>query len=155
MYMNVTPPAESETEPVFADEVPTGITEEWGLALGRLRSSVRGATWAMADKALSDADGDEVVALRLLTERTKSTVQLQREAVVAEARKRGENRVSAIKEAELRRRATGSAQDFFKGFVEVEGQYVDSGYVDESADAMGSLGKMLGKFWDGISGKNK
>lgn len=134
--------------------LPSGITVEWADAVSRLRSSVAGQTWQSADAALSEADGDEVLALRILTERSKSDIQLQREAAVEKARAQGLNRVSAIKEAEMRRTATGSAKDFFKSFVDVEGQYVDAGYVDESADAMGMFTEKVKKLF-GMGAKGK
>lgn len=126
------------------DEIPEGITGEWLEAVKRLRSSVGGSTWMTADAALSKADGDEVDALRILTFETKTDAQLKREAIVEEARAAGYNRVSALKEAELRRTATGSAQDFFKSYVEVQGQHVDVGYVDEGADFMGKIKNFFG-----------
>lgn len=126
------------------------MTEEWAEAVLRLANSVKGASLESADEALDVADGDEMAALKSLMEDNRSEIQKKRERVVETARAAGDvNRVSAIKEAELRRTATGSARDFFKGFVEVEGQYVDAGYVDESADAMGQL---MGKF-KGLFGK--
>jgi len=108
-----------------------------------------GATLQSADSALDEADGDEMLALRYLTEDNVSEIQKRRQLAVQTARENGDlNRVSAIKEAEIRRRATGSAKDFFKGYVEVEGQYVDSGYVDSDADAMGKLANTF-KNWFG------
>mmetsp|Transcript_6650 Transcript_6650/g.14207 ORF Transcript_6650/g.14207 Transcript_6650/m.14207 type:complete len:213 (+) Transcript_6650:121-759(+) len=60
------------------------------------------------------------------------------------ARFRENGRISAMQEAELRRRVTGSARDFFKTQIEVKGEYVDAGYVDDSADAMGSFMTKVG-----------
>ncbi len=88
-------------------------------------------------------------ALRVLTLATKTPIQEQRERAVEAARASGKKRVSAIKEAEMRRSATGSARDFFKGYVDVEGSYVDQGYVDEDADAMGKFRRALQKFFSG------
>lgn len=128
---------------------PAGMTAEWAEAVDRLASSIPSATRAVADAALADADGDEMQALELLTQSSGSDIQRQREAAVDKARAAGDTkRVSAIKEAEMRRRATGSAKDFFKGYVEVEGKYVDQGYVDEGADAMGKVTGMI-KGWFG------
>lgn len=134
----------------FTTFPPPEMTEEWAEAVQRLTSSISTCTLSAADAALDAAGGDEDLALRYLTEENKSEVQLQRELVVEKAREAGDvNRVSAIKEAELRRRATGSARDFFKGFVEIEGRYVDQGYVDESADVMGKLKEKLGSWFGG------
>lgn len=128
---------------------PANMTAEWAEAVDRLAGSVPSATWASADAALSESDGDEMLALQLLTQNDGSDIQRKREAAVEKARAAGDkNRVSAIKEAEMRRRATGSAKDFFKGYVEVEGKYVDQGYVDEGADAMGKITDTL-KGWFG------
>lgn len=128
---------------------PVGMTMEWAEAVEQLSRAVTGTTFDSADQALQIADGDEALALRYLTENSPSEIQLQREKVVAAARAAGDvNRVSALKEAEIRRKATGSAQGFFKAFVDVEGQYVDQGYVDEDADAMGKLAKTF-KGWFG------
>lgn len=145
------PTATPATEPVVGkpNATPAGITGEWAAAVERLRLSVAGATWETADAALSDADGDEDAALRILTLTEKTDAQLRAEKAVDAARAAGFNRVDAIKEAELRRTATGSARDFFKGYVDVEGSYVDQGYVDESADAMGKLRGTLGKWFGG------
>jgi len=126
------------------DEIPEGITGEWLEAVGRLRSSVGGSTWMTADAALTKADGDELMALKVLTFETKSDEQLKREAIVDKARAAGYNRVSAMKEAELRRIATGSARDYFKSYVDVKGQHVDNGYVDDSADFMGKIKNFFG-----------
>ena len=52
-----------------------------------------------------------------------------------------------MKEAELRRKATGSAQDFFQSYVDIEGSYVDAGYVDEDSDAIGKLMKGIKKLF--------
>lgn len=129
------------------------MTEEWAAAIERLVKAVPEASVTAADTALDEADGDEAAALRLLMDRNWSDVRRQREQAVMNARANGDvNRVSAVKEAELRRRATGSAADFFKGYVEVEGQYVDSGYVDEDADA---YGKMIKGFKNLFGGNKK
>eukprot|EP00177_Eucheuma_denticulatum_P006737 GFKZ01012240.1.p2 GENE.GFKZ01012240.1~~GFKZ01012240.1.p2 ORF type:complete len:220 (-),score=28.30 GFKZ01012240.1:1651-2310(-) len=148
------PPAAvtSITQPLgsFTTFPPPEMTEEWAEAVQRLTSSISSCTLSAADAALEAAEGDEDLALRYLTEENKSEVQIERERVVEKAREAGDvNRVSAIKEAELRRRATGSARDFFKGFVETEGRYVDQGYVDESADVMGKLAKKFGSWFGG------
>lgn len=154
LRMCASPPAAATSAPAAAAPVassgaPEGVTAEWAAAVDRLRGSVQGATWADGDQALSEAEGDEVDALRVLTLMMKSPIQERRERAVEAARAAGQNRVSAIKEAEMRRAATGSARDFFKSFVEVEGQYVDQGYVDEDADAMGKVGKWFGKTFGG------
>ena len=116
----------------------------------RLSRGVSTATLQDADDALCAADGDEQLALQTLVQTFASDVQQQREAAVIRAREAGDKyRVSAIKEAELRRRATGSARDFFKGYVEIEGSYVDSGYVDEQADFMGNAVKGFKKLFGG------
>lgn len=133
---------------------PSEMTEEWAAAVQRLANSVEGgSTLQSADEALEAADGDETLALQYLTESNPTAIQQQREEVVAQRRADGDvNRVSAIKEAELRRRATGSARDFFKGYVEVEGQYVDQGYVDDESDAMGKIMDTV-KGWFGKKSK--
>ncbi|KAI0566854.1 hypothetical protein FGB62_5g037 [Gracilaria domingensis] len=127
---------------------PPGMTEEWAEAVQRLSKSIRGATLDDADAALQEADGDEDLALRYLTQSSMSEIKKKRERAVEEARLRGDGkRVDALREAQLRRKATGSAREFFKGFVDVEGSYVDSGYVDESSDAMGQLTNALKGFF--------
>lgn len=124
---------------------------EWAEAVQRLAGAVPNCTLSEADEVLDAAEGDEMLALKWLTETNKTELQKQREKVVEEARRKGDvNRVSAMKEAEMRRRATGSASEFFKGYVEVEGRHVDQGYVDEDADAMGKVMKTVGKWF----GKN-
>lgn len=126
------------------------MTPEWAEAVERLSSCIRACTYSVADAALTEADGDEILALRLLTEKNKSEIQQQRELAVERARAAGDtNRVSALREAELRRRVTGSAKGFFKGFVEAEGKYVDQGYVDESSDVMGNLAKKVRGWFGG------
>lgn len=142
-------PSAPAAAPTAAGDAPAGVSPEWAAAVDRLRGSVQGATWADGDEALQEADGDEVAALRVLTLMMKTPLQERREKAVEAARAAGKNRVSAIKEAEMRRTATGSARDFFKGFVEVEGQYVDQGYVDQDADAMGKVGRWFGKTFGG------
>lgn len=130
---------------------PPSMTEEWAQAVERLASSVRGSTLEEADKVLVEADGDEELALKYLTEVSVSDIKRQRELAVEKARSEGDaNRVDALREAQMRRQATGSARDFFKGFVDVEGTYVDNGYVDEDADMMGKMAKTI-KGWFGRS----
>lgn len=134
---------------VTASWPPSEMTEEWAAAIDRLVTAVSTASRLEADEALDKADGDEVEALRLLTDDSWTPIRAEREAAVAAARAAGDvGRVSALKEAELRRKATGSARDFFKGYIEIEGQYVDSGYVDESADTMGKIADTF-KAWFG------
>lgn len=104
----------------------------------------------MADEALTATDGDESLALRALTEENKSDVQMRRESAVEKARAAGDwKRVSALREAALRRRITGSAREFFKAYVETEGRYVDQGYVDEDSDAMGKFVKKVRGWFGG------
>jgi hypothetical protein len=129
---------------------PPGMNEEWYLALRRLQAAAPGATFGEADSALARADGDELDALGLLTVAASSELQRERERAVEAARAAGDSgRVSALKEAELRRLATGSARDYFKGYVDVAGAHVDSGYVDESADFIGRAGRKLRKWFGG------
>ena len=61
-------------------------------------------------------------------------------------------KVSKLELARLRRTATGSARDFFKGYVEVRGQHIDTGYVDENADAMGNFVKGVKGWWNKVTG---
>lgn len=139
-------PTESSTWP------PPEMTSEWAEAVERLANAASLKSPQPADLALQEADGDEKEALRLLMDRNWTDIRRQREDAVARARAAGDvNRVSALKEAEMRRRATGSARDFFKGYVENEGTYVDSGYVDDSADAMGKLKSKFKKWFGGNS----
>lgn len=132
---------------------PEGMNFPWFEALQRL-SRASGAALPACDAALTTADGDELSALRTLARPsltpTPSAIQIQREEAVARARAAGDTgRVSAVKEAELRRIATGSARDYFKSFVDVNGDCVEDGMVDESADVMG---KVAQKF-KGLFGK--
>jgi hypothetical protein len=120
------------------------MTEEWYLAARRLQGAVRGSTFAAADVALDAADGDEMAALGLLTDAGSSDIKRQREVAAMNA---GPGRVSALKEAELRRVATGSARDFFKGNVEVAGDCVEVGIIDEDADVMGKLSGAFSKLF--------
>lgn len=129
-------------EPDKTESVPSGMTQEWAEAIRRLRSAIPSASFSDADKALETSDGDEMVALGMLTDASKTDKQKLRELAAAQG---GPNRVSALREAQMRRVATGSARDFFKGYVEVAGQHVDQGYVDNDSDAMG-------KFVDGVKG---
>lgn len=132
---------------------PVEMTTEWAEAVSRLENSVPSATLETADIALDEADGDEMAALRLLMDESWSDIRRQREMAVAVARANGDvNRVSAVKEAELRRKATGSSRDFFKGYIELKGSYIDAGYIDDSADAMG---KISGAFKSLFGGKKK
>lgn len=144
-------PSPAALQPAAAPAAcPAGMNEEWYLALRRLQAATPGATFGDADGALGRADGDEFEALGLLTVAARGGLQQAREAAVEAARAGGdEKRVSALKEAELRRRATGSAKDYFKGFVEVAGEHVDSGYEDPDADFMGNAGKKLRQWFGG------
>lgn len=129
---------------------PPEMTSEWADAVQRLANAASLRSPQPADIALQEADGDEREALRLLMDRNWSDTRRKREEAVARARAAGDvNRVSAMKEAELRRKATGSARDFFKGYVENEGTYVDEGYVDDGADAMGKLASKFKKWFGG------
>lgn len=126
-------------------EAPPGMNPEWYAACMRLLSAVKGSTFEEADSALEEADGDELEGLGLLTAAANSPLMQKRTAAANAA---GANRVSAIKEAELRRVATGSARNYFKGFVEVKGDCVEQGIVDEDADAM-----KIVKGWFGLDAK--
>lgn len=132
---------------------PPEMTEEWAEAVTRLVNSLPTATLQTADAALKESDGDEMTALRLLMDESWSDIRRKREMAVQRARENGDvNRISAVKEAEIRRKATGSARDFFKGYIEVEGAHVDSGYIDDNADVMG---KMVGAFKNLFGGKKE
>jgi hypothetical protein len=120
------------------------MTAEWFAAAVRLQGAVRGATFDAADAALDAADGDEMAALGMLTAAGSSEIKAQRESAAERA---GPRRVSALKEAELRRVATGSARDFFKGNVEVAGDCVEVGMVDEEADFMGKVSRAFGNLF--------
>lgn len=140
----------TEETPTVTTWPPAEMTEDWVEAVERLVKAVPNSSRPSADAALEQADGDETVALRLLMDSNWSDVRRQREVAVKNARANGDvNRVSAVKEAELRRKATGSAQDFFKAYVETEGSYVDEGYVDEDADAVGKMMKGFKNFFGG------
>lgn len=129
---------------------PPEMTDEWADAVQRLANAASLKSPQPADIALQEADGDEREALRLLMDQNWSDTRRKREEAVARARAAGDvNRVSAMKEAEMRRIATGSARDFFKGYVENEGTYVDDGYVDDGADAMGKLASKFKKWFGG------
>merc|ERR1712023_476126 len=50
---------------------------------------------------------------------------------------------------QLFKKAAGTSNNFFKSFVDVKGEYVDSGYVDDSAaDPM----SQIKNFWGGVFG---
>mmetsp|Transcript_29302 Transcript_29302/g.71356 ORF Transcript_29302/g.71356 Transcript_29302/m.71356 type:complete len:171 (+) Transcript_29302:106-618(+) len=110
--------------------------------IGRISKALPEFTSGAIAEALLDHNMDEEAALAALTAR--SSAALSREETVEKYRQNGVNRISAMEEAAFRRKATGSASEFFKSSVEVEGQYVENGYVDEGADAMGDLMKRLG-----------
>ena len=130
------------------DWPPAEMTEEWAEVIERLVRAVPTASRPATDAALDEADGDEAGALRLLMDQNWSNVRAQREVAVAAARASGDvGRVSGVKEAELLRKATGSAQDFVKSYVEIEGSYVDAGYFDEDSDAIGKLMKGIKKLF--------
>lgn len=150
--MEATPAVETEPR-TLASWPPPEMTEDWADAVLRLAKAVPETSLDAADAALDETDGDEPEALRLLMDSNWSDIRRKRELAVATARANGDvNRVSAVKEAELRRKATGSAQDFFKSYVEIEGSYVDAGYVDEDADA---IGKMVKGFKNLFGGKKE
>lgn len=125
------------------DTNSTPASPAWTAAIKRLSAATPGVPMAEVEAALKESDGLEMKALEMLT--AASTRIAEREAQIAEYRESG--RISAMEEAALRRRVVGSAGDFFKSYVEVKGEFVDQGYVDESSDTMGKVGKAVQKFF--------
>lgn len=141
-----TPSIPSINESAVAEVQDTNTTPAspaWTAAVKRLSAATPGVPMAEVEVALEESDGLELKALEILT--AASARIAEREAQIADYRASG--RISAMEEAALRRRVVGSAGDFFKSFVEVKGAHVDQGYVDESSDAMGKMGKAVQKFF--------
>eukprot|EP00168_Porphyra_purpurea_P005550 TRINITY_DN1661_c0_g1_i1.p1 TRINITY_DN1661_c0_g1~~TRINITY_DN1661_c0_g1_i1.p1 ORF type:complete len:219 (-),score=63.40 TRINITY_DN1661_c0_g1_i1:145-801(-) len=142
-----TTPAAPAVDEVAAAAVQDTTTKPasaaWTAALGRLSAATPSVPMAEVEAALEEADGIEMKALELLTASSERIAQ--REAQIVEYRASG--RISAMEEAALRRRVVGSAADFFKSYVEVKGEYVDQGYVDESSDTMGKAAKAVQQFF--------
>lgn len=141
-----TPPTAGVDEAAAAavqDTTTTPASPAWTAALQRLSAATPGVPKAEVEAALEETDGLELKALELLT--AASARIAEREAEIAGFRASG--RISAMEEAALRRRVVGSAGDFFKSYVEVKGDYVDAGYVDESSDTMGKVGKAVQQFF--------
>jgi len=141
-----TPPApvvDEEAVAAVQDTTAKPASAAWTAALQRLSAATPSVPMAEVEAALEEADGLEMKALELLTAASQRIAQ--REAQIAEYRASG--RISAMEEAALRRRVVGSAADFFKSYVEVKGEYVDQGYVDESSDTMGKAAKAVQKFF--------
>ena len=121
---------------VDVDEYANLVRQGPSTADSRVRQDAR-RTFAKSDEFTTRVPTDKII--RLLNAYVVSR---------AAARASGDvGSVSAVKEAELRRKATGSAQDFFKSYVEIEGSYVDAGYVDEDSDAIGKLMKGIKKLF--------
>mmetsp|Transcript_10780 Transcript_10780/g.16053 ORF Transcript_10780/g.16053 Transcript_10780/m.16053 type:complete len:238 (-) Transcript_10780:72-785(-) len=58
----------------------------------------------------------------------------------------------ALANNQLFKKAAGTAKNFFKSYVDVKGEYIDSGYVDASAaDPM----TQMGNFFGGLFGQKK
>lgn len=138
-----TPVVNESAVAAVQDTNTTPASPAWMAAVKRLSAATPGVPMAEVEAALEESDGLEMKALEMLT--AASARIAEREAQIADYRASG--RISAMEEAALRRRVVGSAGDFFKSFVEVKGAHVDQGYVDESSDAMGKMGKAVQSFF--------
>mmetsp|Transcript_9999 Transcript_9999/g.26663 ORF Transcript_9999/g.26663 Transcript_9999/m.26663 type:complete len:210 (+) Transcript_9999:301-930(+) len=114
-------------------------------ALRRISIALPEYTKEEIEATIEKNGNDDEKALLELTRNSRGAQAY--EDRIAQYRESG--RISAMQEAQLRRRVTGSARDFFKSFVDVKGEYVDAGYVDESADVMGSFVSKVGG-WLGL-----
>ncbi|KAA8494150.1 hypothetical protein FVE85_4125 [Porphyridium purpureum] len=111
-------------------------------AMNRLQMSLPEFDEETIEKALAEAGGNDEVALSKLV--AKCSAVAEREQAIAKFKERG--RISAVEEAMLRRRVIGSAKDFFKTQIEVQGSYVDAGYVSDDPDPVGEFMGKVGKF---------
>eukprot|EP00189_Rhodosorus_marinus_P010112 CAMPEP_0184739876 /NCGR_PEP_ID=MMETSP0315-20130426/2798_1 /TAXON_ID=101924 /ORGANISM="Rhodosorus marinus, Strain UTEX LB 2760" /LENGTH=187 /DNA_ID=CAMNT_0027209073 /DNA_START=101 /DNA_END=664 /DNA_ORIENTATION=+ len=116
----------------------SNTTSVWDETVSSLQNAFPEYSEEEVDTVLMACGGEEAMAL----EKLASMSQINR--LRGEELKAFEGRVSLLEEGKLRREATGSAKDFFKSHVDVEGSYVDQGYVDEQADTMGSIKKAFG-----------
>uniref|UniRef100_A0A7S2ZQD1 CUE domain-containing protein n=2 Tax=Rhodosorus marinus TaxID=101924 RepID=A0A7S2ZQD1_9RHOD len=119
-------------------EIVSNTTSVWEETVTSLQNAFPEYSEEEVDTVLMACGGEETLAL----EKLASMSQMNR--LRGEELKAYEGRVSLLEEGRLRREATGSAKDFFKSHVEVEGSYVDQGYVDDQADTMGSIKKAFG-----------
>ncbi|KAJ8901978.1 hypothetical protein NDN08_004179 [Rhodosorus marinus] len=113
-------------------------TSVWDETVSSLQNAFPEYSEEDVDTVLMACGGEEAMAL----EKLASMSQINK--LRGEELKAFEGRVSLLEEGRLRRDATGSAKDFFKSHVDVEGSYVDQGYVDDQADTMGSIKKVFG-----------
>eukprot|EP00186_Timspurckia_oligopyrenoides_P003740 CAMPEP_0182441358 /NCGR_PEP_ID=MMETSP1172-20130603/284_1 /TAXON_ID=708627 /ORGANISM="Timspurckia oligopyrenoides, Strain CCMP3278" /LENGTH=227 /DNA_ID=CAMNT_0024635565 /DNA_START=72 /DNA_END=755 /DNA_ORIENTATION=+ len=120
-------------------------------AIWRIKSALPEYTEKQIKDCLDQYKGDDEKALDELI-RTSTQLSEAQEKRIEEYRKKG--RISASQEAQLRRRVIGSAKDFFKSYIEVKGEYVDQGYVDEKSDVMGGIMSKVSGFF-GLGGNKE
>eukprot|EP00188_Purpureofilum_apyrenoidigerum_P002526 Plantae.Rhodophyta-Purpureofilum_apyrenoidigerum.ctg2591.p1 GENE.Plantae.Rhodophyta-Purpureofilum_apyrenoidigerum.ctg2591~~Plantae.Rhodophyta-Purpureofilum_apyrenoidigerum.ctg2591.p1 ORF type:complete len:179 (-),score=44.90 Plantae.Rhodophyta-Purpureofilum_apyrenoidigerum.ctg2591:99-635(-) len=118
-----------------------GMTSVWDETIKSLNKAFPEYSWENVEKILYATGGDEARALERLA--SSSVMTKERQEMVNKYK----GRVTVMEEGRMRRRATGSARDFFKAYVDVEGSYIEQGYVDKDADVMSSIRKTFGNLF--------